>query len=60
MTNFELQLREAAIKFFSYFWSRLVRMKSSKKVFTFWDIGLYYIFVMPLRSFEIGTKDNPS
>ena len=48
MTNFELQLQEPT-KFFSYFWLQLVRMKSS----TFWNIGLYYIFV----SFEIGTKN---
>ena len=44
-------------KIFQLFWLQLVRMKSSKKnraaivdyVFTFWDIGQYYIF----SSFEI-------
>ena len=61
MTNFELQLREAAIKFFSYFWSRLVRMKSSKKPypqflikFLLFEILAYITFLwchyVPLKS----------
>ena len=58
MTNFKLHLPEAT-KFFSYFWLQLVRMNIVKNRakdfnydFTFWDIGLYYIFV----SLEICTK----
>ena len=56
MTNFELQLQKAT-KFFSYFGFSLLEWRAVKKnrgtivdyVFTFWDIGQYYIF----SSFEI-------
>ena len=47
-------------KFFSYFWLQPVGMKNSKKpcmvfdyIFTFWDIGLCFIFV----SFENGNTN---
>ena len=62
MTNFELQLQEVT-KFSVIFDFSLLEWRAAKVVpaifdclFTFWDIGLYYIFL----SFKIATKDRKS
>ena len=56
MPNFELQLQNFLVIFdFSLLDWRVVKnlLAIFDYVFTFWDIGQYYIFV----SFEIGTKN---